>query len=423
MRHGFGLPLVRRAALMAVAAMLGACAIVPRPAGEKAPALRPATPPRAATPIAPQPAPAAANAANAARAGAVAGPQIASLPITQAQAARALVAFRLTCPSLVRRVDGSGLTRTEDWRAPCDAARTTADAAARDFFIRWFEAAQIADGKAFATGYFEPEIRASRTRTAGYTAPIYGRPADLVDVDLGLFSDELKGRRVRGRVENNALVPYPDRAAIDAGAIDATAPIIAWAADAAELFFMQIQGSGRLRLPDGSVIRLGYDSQNGRDYTGIGALLRSRGLLAPGQASMQGIVDWLHSHPDEAVGIMQENKSFVFFREQQGPPRGALGQPVTGAVSAAADARFVPLGAPVFLSLNRADATGLWIVQDTGGAIKGANRFDTFWGAGDAARTTAGGMAARGTAFVLLPVGTLARLAAGGARGETPPQR
>ena len=247
--------------------------------------------------------------------------------------------------------------------------------------------------------------------------PIYGRPTDLVDVDLGLFSDDLKGKKIRGRVNGGAFVPYFDRTEIENGALEGRASIIAWAADSVELFFLQVQGSGRLKLPDGTVMRIGYDTQNGRSYTGIGALMKQRGLLGPGQTSMQGIVGWLHEHPTEGRDIMRENKSYVFFREQQGPPLGALGLAVIGGVSAAADPKFVPLGAPVFLSLDRTDATGLWIAQDTGGAIRGSNRFDTFWGAGDEARAIAGGMSARGTAFLLLPQGTLARLAAEGAGG------
>jgi membrane-bound lytic murein transglycosylase A len=167
------------------------------------------------------------------------------------------------------------------------------------------------------------------------------------------------------------------------------------------------------------VMRIGYDTQNGRSYTGIGALMKSRGLIGAGQTSMQGIVQYLRDHPAEGRDIMRENKSFVFFRELKGPPLGALGLAVTGGVSAAADTKFVPLGAPVFLSLDRTDATGLWVVQDTGGAIKGSNRFDTFWGAGDEARATAGGMSGRGSAFLLLPIGTVARL--NGERGSPAP--
>ena len=293
---------------------------------------------------------------------------------------------------------------------------------ARSFFAQYFEAVQVGDGKAFATGYYEPEIAAARDRQPGYDVPIYGRPSDLIDVDLGLFSDSLKGRKIRGRVTGSTFVPYDDRTAIEQGALQGRAPIIAWAADPVALFFLQVQGSGRLRLPDGAIVRIGYVSQNGRDYTGIGALMKRRGLLEPGQTSMQGIVAWLHAHPDEATAIMRENKSYVFFREQATAPQGALGVAVTGGVSAAADPKFVPLGAPVLLSMDRADASRLWIAQDTGGAIKGSNRIDTFWGAGPDAEATAGGMAARGTALLLLPIGTVARLTGGMANGAPIPQ-
>lgn len=413
---------VRRWGIVALALMLSACGggVVPRPgfpsspgvpSSHAGPAVRR---PVAATPIAPAPAVAVPGSATAARAGLVAGPPLYALPINESQAARALAAFRISCATLQRRTDASGLTRGTDWQPACAAASTAGSGDARAFFAQWFETVQVGDGKAFATGYYEPEIVGSRDRRRGYDVPIYGRPSDLVDVDLGQFSADLKGKKIRGRVDGSNFVPYFDRTAIEQGMLAQRAPIIAWAADPVELFFLQIQGSGRLRLPDGSVMRIGYDSQNGRDYTGIGALMRERGLLAPGQTSMQGIVAWLHAHPEEGRAIMRENKSYVFFREQQGAPLGALGLPVTGGVSAAADPKFVPLGAPVFLSMDRTDATGLWIAQDTGGAIRGSNRFDTFWGAGDDARAIAGGMSARGTAFLLLPVGTLARLTGGG---------
>ena len=351
------------------------------------------------------------------------GLQLAEVPrLDEANAAGALRAFRISCPSLVRRNDQSGLTRPEDWRLVCAAAASWREDDAAGFFATNLETVQVGDGKSFATGYFEPEIVASRVQAPGYSVPIYKRPTDLIDVDLGLFSDELKGKKIRGRVKGQSFVPYADRTEIEEGGLAGRGLEIAWAADAAEFFFLQVQGSGRLRLPDGSVMRIGYDGQNGRDYTGIGRLMKDRGLLGPGQTSMQGIVDWLHEHPEEGRAIMRENKSWVFFKELSGGagPNGALGLPVTGGASVAADPAFVPLGAPVFLSLDRLEATGLWIAQDTGGAIKGANRFDTFWGAGKRAREIAGGMAARGTAFVLLPRGTLARIAQEQASAATP---
>jgi len=415
----------------ALALLLGACsnAIVPPAPEAYRPRPRPGhgTQPSRGTTIPPvrQPTPAVpmapvtpgagqAGGATAALAGLALGPAVASLPIDRDEAARALDAFRTSCPSLTRRADTSGLTTPDQWQPACAAAASTADRDARDFFARWFDAVQVGSGQAYATGYFVPEVRASRDRRSGYDVPIYGRPADLIDVDLGQFADSLKGKKIRGRVSGTSLIPYYDRTAIEQGAIAQTAPVLAWGADPAEVFFLQIQGSGVLRYRDGTTQRIGYDDQNGRDYTGIGKLMLDRGLIDRNQASMQGIVAWLRAHPDQATEIMRENKSFVFFRPLSGGVVGSLGLPLAAGVSAAVDPKYVPLGAPVFLSADRTDATGIWIAQDTGGAIKGANRFDTFWGAGDEAAAIAGGMSARGTAFVLLPKGALARLTGGG---------
>ena len=349
-------------------------------------------------------------------------PAPAGIAYDDSSAMRALAAFRISCPSVTRRTDQSGLTVPADWQPACAAARDWPDRDARTFFAENFELAQVGDGKAFATGYYEPEIAGSRTRGKGYEVPVYKRPPELVELDLGQFSDSLKGKKIRGRVEGKSFVPFADRTAIETGALEGRGLEIAWAADAVDFFVLQIQGSGRLRLPDGSVMRIGYDGQNGRDYTGIGKLMKDRGLLAPGQSSMQGIEAYLRANPQEGQAIMRENKSWVFFRELTGAgPLGALGLPVTGKASVATDPMFVPLGAPVLLSMDRADANGIWIAQDTGGAIKGSNRFDTFWGAGEDARATAGGMSARGTAFVFLPKGVIARIATGA--GNASPKR
>jgi membrane-bound lytic murein transglycosylase A len=152
--------------------------------------------------------------------------------------------------------------------------------------------------------------------------------------------------------------------------------------------------------------------------------MKDRGLLGPGQTSMQGIMAYLRANPEEGRAIMRENKSWIFFKELTGAgPLGALGLPVTPKGTVAADPMFVPLGAPVLLSTDRTEANGLWVAQDTGGAIKGSNRFDTFWGAGSEARTIAGGMSGRGSAFLLLPKGVLARLKAEAPVAGTPPQR
>ncbi|SNS46490.1 membrane-bound lytic murein transglycosylase A [Sphingomonas laterariae] len=401
---------------------------VPTGAAPSSPPLGPVRTARSSLPPAPAPLATAPAGTTAAQQGLRPGPAVETLGITDAEARSALAAFRISCRSLVRRTDNSGLTRGSDWQPACDAAGAVADRDALAFFASRFETAIVGEGKAFATGYYEPEIKGSRTRRAGYEVPIYGRPGDLVEVDLGQFADDLKGRRIRGQAKDGKLIRYPDRAAIVSGAIDGKAPVIAWAADPVEFFFLQVQGSGLLELPDGKIMRVGYDTQNGRDYTGIGAYMRDRGLLQPGQSSMQGIMATLRAMPDGGAGVMNENKSFVFFRELSGPgPLGALGLPVTGRTTVAADPAFVPLGAPVFLSLDRTEATGLWIAQDTGGAIKGANRFDTYWGAGDDARRVAGGMSGRGNAWLLLPKGSVTRLAAAkatpgesGSGGKTP---
>jgi membrane-bound lytic murein transglycosylase A len=356
----------------------------------------------------PQPPPAAeAKPPTAAELGVSPGPAVPALD--EAAARRALDAFRISCPALIKRTDSSGLTRPADWEEPCAAAASADPRSAAAFFAGHFETVQVGDGKAFATGYYEPEIAGSRSFQPGYEVPIYRKPPDLVEVDAA--TAEAAGTPRRGRLENGAIVPYWERSEIEDGALAGRGLELAWAADAIDLFFLQIQGSGRLRLPDGGVMRIGYAGQNGRDYVGIGKLMKDRGLLEPGKTSMQHLVAWLRANPEEGKAIMRENKSYVFFQELTGAgPLGALNLPVTPRATVAADPRFVPLGAPVVLELDRAEANGLWIAQDTGGAIKGANRFDTFWGAGAEAARIAGGMTGRGRAWILLPKGSLARL-------------
>jgi membrane-bound lytic murein transglycosylase A len=371
----------------------------------------PAAAPPPAVPAEPAPPlPAAAEHASALEAGTRPGPAIALLGFDAAAARAALAAFRISCPSAVRRTDQSGLTRPEDWLAPCDAAAQWSDDDALRFFTTHFESAEIATGAAFATGYFEPEIAGSRTRRAGYETPVYAKPADLVEADLSQWNADLAGRRIRGRVQDGNLILYHDRAAIEEGALAGRGLEIGWVADPVDFFFLQIQGSGRLKLPDGGVMRIGYAGQNGREYVAIGRLLRERGLVTS-PVTMQAITAWLKANPEQGRAIMRENKSYIFFTELTGPgPLGSLGRPVTARVSVAADPRFVPLGAPVVLSeMEDPVANGLWVAQDVGGAIRGANRFDTFWGAGAEAARIAGGMSARGRALVLLPRGTLAR--------------
>ena len=298
--------------------------------------------------------------------------------------------FAFHCPVLVKRADCSGLTTPADWQPLCAEAASLATASAAAFFRDRFDWSIVGEGKAFATGYYEPEIRGSRVKAPGYEVPVLKVPADLVRCTRA------DGGVGRGRIdETGACVLYYTRAEIEAGALAGRGLEIGYAADPIDLFFLQIQGSGRLLLPDGGVMRIGYDGQNGREYLAIGRLLRERGILPTGGATMKDIVGWMRAHPVEGAALMRENMSYIFFKELTGAgPLGALAVPVTPHATVAADPKFVPLGAPVYLDMDRNEADGLWVAQDTGGAIKGANRFDTFWGAGAAAETTAGGMSA-----------------------------
>ncbi|WP_309612389.1 murein transglycosylase A [Sphingomonas sp.] len=329
-------------------------------------------------------------------------------PLDETAATRALTAFRASCPVLATRVDGSGLTQASDWAGLCAEAASVAEGSAAAFFHDRFEWVRVGDGAAFATGYYEPEIAASRTRKPGFDTPIYGLPADLIRCT------RVDGTEGRGRLDAAELcVPYFTRGEIEGGALANRGLEIGWAADPVALFFVEIQGSGQLRLADGSVMRIGYAGQNGQPYVAIGKLLRERGILPPGGANMQAIRDWIAAHPDEGKALMRENASYIFFRELTGAgPLGALNVPVTPNASVAADPAFIPLGAPVFLAMDRAEASGLWVAQDSGGAIKGVNRVDTFWGAGPDAEWIAGGMAAKGSASILLPKGMVARASA-----------
>lgn len=336
-----------------------------------------------------------------------------------ANAAAALAAFRQSCPALVRREDRSGLTRPGDWDAACAAATAATDPAG--FFTAEFTPVAVAAGAGFATGYYEPEIAGSRTRSPAYPVPLYRRPPDLVEADLGSFAADLKGRTLRGRIDGTALVPYATRAQIMAGALTGRGLELAWAADPYDAFFLEIQGSGRLRLPDGGIMGIGYASQNGHAYVAIGRVLVERGDLPKGGASMDSILAWLRANPDRAPALLAANPSVVFFRELTGTdpgtdsgPIGAMGVPVTAQVSVAADPAFVPLGAPLFVTTTlpgKVPLAALMVAQDSGGAIKGRNRIDLFRGAGAAARAEAGAQSAAATVIILIPKPAAARLA------------
>jgi membrane-bound lytic murein transglycosylase A len=328
-----------------------------------------------------------------------------SRTLSAEEAGRALQAFRSSCAALQRRQDVSQLTQPGDWAGVCAEAATLAPEYAVSFFFYRFDWVRVADGRAFATGYYEPEIEGSPVALPGYT-PIYRVPADLIRCT------KPDGTGGRGRIDQTGTCTlYFTRAEIEDGALAGRGLELAWAKDPVDLFFLEIQGSGRVRMPDGGVMRIGYAGQNGRDYVAIGRLLRDRGVLPPGGASMAAIKDWIHAHPDEGKALMRENLSYIFFKELTGAgPLGALNVAVTPHATVATDPNFVPLGAPVYLhKSDRHEIDGLWVAQDTGGAIKGPNRFDTFWGAGTDAVATAGGMSATAEALILLPKGVAAR--------------
>jgi membrane-bound lytic murein transglycosylase A len=392
---------LQRALALASLALLTACATRPVPPPAGPPPVAPAPTP-APTPIPPPlpPNPIAPN-------GRLTGVTLVNPPtnLNQAKAARALGAFRISCGSLQTRRDASELATGADWAAVCAEAATLSDVHAASFFYHRFDWVRVGTGTAFATGYYEPELSGSRVRAPGFEVPIYRTPPDLIRCTRA------DGGTGRGRIDQTGrCMLYFTRAEIEDGALAGRGLEIAWAADPIELFFLQIQGSGRVRMADGSVMRIGYDNQNGREYVAIGRLLRERGILPPGGAGMDAIVAWMRANPDQGRALMRENLSYIFFKELTGPgPLGAMGLPVTPQATVATDPLFVPLGAPVFLTMERPEANGLWIAQDTGGAIKGANRFDTFWGAGEEATRIAGGMSANGQALILLPKGSAAR--------------
>lgn len=311
------------------------------------------------------------------------------------------------------------LQRQAAWQAVCSAAGQMADpdpAAIRAFFQQNFKVYQIqqAEGgtEGLITGYYEPLLRGSRELTAKYRYPVYAPPDDLLSIDLGDLYPELKNLRLRGRLEGKKVVPYFTRSEIDAGKAPVQGKELAWVDDPVELFFLQVQGSGRIQLEDGSTIRVGYADQNGYPYRSIGKWLVEHGQLTLDKASMEGIKDWARAHPDRLPELLAANPSYVFFRilpNQDGGPLGALGVPLTQERSIAVDPRALPLGAPVWLATTRPNSSEplnrLVMAQDTGGAIRGNVRADFFWGFGNDAGKLAGAMKQQGRMWLLLPEG------------------
>lgn len=335
--------------------------------------------------------------------------------------AAALPALRRSCGRLLRQTDDrpvgpDGVAGTvADWRPACSALASDDAldaAAARTALARWFVPFRAAgrDGpEGLFTGYYEPELRGTRTRDTTDTVPLYKRPDDLVTVELGDFRADWRGERIAGRVVDGTLKPYFDRLAIERGALANRGLELLWVADPIDAFFLEIQGSGRIALPDGSFVRVGYAGQNGHAYVAIGRALVARGAIAKDQVSMQTIRDWLAGHPGEAGAVMDLNPSYVFFKELGGDgPVGAQGLVLSAGRSLAVDPKFMPLGVPLWLDIAEPREPGgrlrrLVVAQDTGGAIRGPVRGDLFCGTGAAAGAQAGAMQQRGGYYLLLP--------------------
>lgn len=323
----------------------------------------------------------------------------------------------------------SALARRDAWREVC--AQTLAvdarDASAvRDFFAARFDVYRVASRQiesnaeaepgtsGLVTGYYEPLLRGSRVRSDKYPVPIYRVPDDLIVVDLASVYPELANMRLRGKLQGRRIVPYATRGEITETNTLAGQELL-WVDDSIEAFFLQIQGSGRVQFDDGTTVRVGYGDQNGHPYRSLGRWLVDQGQLTIDQASMQGIKDWAQRNPARLKEALNHNSSFVFFRElplgnASAGPVGALGVALTPGYSLAADARFIPLGAPLVLATtdpnSQAPLVRPMMAQDTGGAIRGPLRFDFFWGFGAAAGERAGRQKYEGQAWVLVPKGT-----------------
>ncbi len=313
----------------------------------------------------------------------------------------------------------SGFGSAAVWQSICAEARTLTpgdDSAARAFLEKNFIPAAVSgrDGaEGLITGYFEPELRGALKRQGPFNVPLHLRPPELVAVDLGRFDKSLKGKRIAGRVVEGRLVPFHKRAQIERGALRGRELELVWVDDAADAFFLHIQGSGRIMLRDGSVMRVGYAGTNGHPYTAIGRELIARGEIPRERMSMQEIRKWMQANPAEGAELMRTNESYVFFRKLAGPgPLGAQGVALTPERSIAVDRNILPLGLPVWIDTELpTEPAGpyrrLMIAQDTGGAIRGAVRADIFWGPGARAAQMAGSMKSPGRYWFLRPRSTV----------------
>ncbi|WP_428032176.1 murein transglycosylase A [Ancylobacter sp.] len=338
--------------------------------------------------------------------------------------AKALATFRRSCGAIARKPDLVQPPRpifTALRQICARAARLPVkvdDRAARAFFEKEFRPYQITaldQPNGFLTGYYEPEVEGARTRSDAFATPLYARPGDLI-IEAPPGGGPPTNKSGAFRKVDGALVPYHDRAAIEDGALGAEAHAVAWIRDPADAFFAHIQGSVRVRLPDGEVLRLNYDGHNGQPYTPIGRLLIERGLVPREKMSMDAIRAYIAAHPEEGRALMRQNRSYVFFRvahelKADDGAVGAQGLPLTADRSIAVDKAIHVYGTPFFIDAvlpigpEAADQPfeRLMIAQDTGSAIVGPARADIFFGAGKEAGTRAGRIQHHGRFVILLP--------------------
>ena len=334
-------------------------------------------------------------------------------------------AWLQSCSTLINQtVPNQSLKNKPNWQSACTSAKALIkpnNAAIIAYLTSQFDvyAATSAEGEdtGLITGYYEPLLQGSRKQSVQYPYPLYAQPKDIVTVDLADIYPELKFKRIRGKLINTKqgakkLIPYLTRAEIEANPSPLAGSEIVWINDIIDVFFLHIQGSGLVNLDNGQQVHVGYADQNGHAYNSIGRLLIERGELTADQASMQGIKNWARNNLGQLRELLNSNPSYVFFRELPAGlpgPLGALGVPIAAERSVAIDPKYIPLGAPLFLSTTQPNSASplkrLMVAQDTGGAIKGGVRADYFWGAGDVAGKQAGAMKQQGKIWVLLPKG------------------
>jgi len=296
--------------------------------------------------------------------------------------------------------------RYDTFKLVCEEALKTHNA--EEFFKNNFTPYKLFDEnnseQGLITGYYEPLLNGSRIKTGKFQYPIYKMPKDLITVDLSSVYPELKRLRLRGQLKGNKLIPYNTRAQMEK---KKNLEPISYVDSKVDLFFLQIQGSGKVKFQDGTIINVGYANQNGRRYNSIGKAMIRKGYITPDQGSLQGIKKWFEENPTKVDEVLNINESYVFFQESKKSATGALGVELVAERNLAVDRRYIPLGMPVFIQtnnpLNKKEINQLMVAADVGGAIKGQIRADFFWGNSKEAEEVAGKMKQKGILYMLIP--------------------